>query len=210
MAGDPGWHTRIVRWLKVALPLAALALLATLFLVSNRIGGEVDLPYSEVEIEDRLREPRMTRPSYSGVTGDGASLTLNADEARPDSAETGEASALRVTGLLQSPTGSSATLKSDTVVVDTESRIADLAGAVEVTTSEGFRVRTEGLVAALDISHLESTAPVTADGPPGRITADRMDLTEDAEGKGAYVLRFKGNVKLVYLPSGQDTGTENP
>ena len=53
MPDDGGRHTRIVRWLKVALPLAALALLSTLFLVSNRIGGDIDLPYSEGEIEDR-------------------------------------------------------------------------------------------------------------------------------------------------------------
>ena len=30
-------HTRVVGWLKVALPLAALAILSTLFLVARRI-----------------------------------------------------------------------------------------------------------------------------------------------------------------------------
>lgn len=212
MAGDGGWHTRIVRWLKVALPLAALALLSTLFLVSNRIGEDATLPYSQVEIEDRLREPRMTRPSYSGVTSDGASLTINADEARPAGPGSETSSAQRVTGLLKDKSGSSATLKSDTVVIDSAAHLATLTGAVEVTTSEGFRARGEGFATALDISKVESTAPVVVAGPPGTITADHMLLVQDPAGQG-HVLRFKGNVKLVYLPNArpagtQDTGTE--
>lgn len=197
---DGGRHTRIVRWLKVALPLSALALLSTLFLVSNRIGGDIDLPYSQVEIEDRLNEPRMTRPSYSGVTADGASLTLTAEEARPASGSQDQASALRVKGTLQGASGSTVTLQSDAVTIDTQARRADLTGAVQIATSEGFLIQTEGLTAALDISHLESTAPVTAEGPPGRITADHMELSDsDTDGK-AHVLRFTGQVKLVYLP----------
>ncbi len=206
MPGDTGRHTRIVRWLKVALPLAALALLSTLFLVSNRIGGDIDLPYSEVEIADRLREPRMTRPSYSGVTSDGASLTLSADEARTADGAGGEASALRVQGALRSASGSLVTLQSDQVVIDTGARLATLTGGVEVTTSEGLRMVTEGLTAALDVSHLQSTAPVMAEGPPGRISADSMDLVADTAGGSGHVLRFKGNVKLVYQPSSQNAG----
>lgn len=200
MPGDGGRHTRIVRWLKVALPLAALALLSTLFLVSNRISGDLDLPYSQVEIEDRLNEPRMTRPSYSGVTSDGASLTLSAEEARPDETGQGEASALRVKGSLKSASGGLVTLQSDSVVIDTEARQAELTGAVEIDTSDGLRIQTEGLIVALDIAHLQTTAPVIAEGPPGRITADRMALSDSGADTQSHVLRFNGHVKLVYLP----------
>ena len=200
MPDGGGRHTRIVRWLKVALPLAALALLSTLFLVSNRISGDLDLPYSQVEIEDRLNEPRMTRPSYSGVTSDGASLTLSADEARPAGTDDAEASALRMKGVLQSASGSTVTLQSDSVTIDSESRKADLSGAVRIATSEGFRIQTEGLTVALDVSHLQSTAPILAEGPPGRITADAMELTDSGSDGQAHVLRFTGHVKLVYLP----------
>lgn len=206
MPDDGGRHTRIVRWLKVALPLAALALLSTLFLVSNRIGGDIDLPYSEGEIEDRVREPRMTRPSYSGVTSDGSSLILNADEARPAGSGQTEATGRQVIGTLQIKEGGLVTLESRDVVIDTQARIATLTGDVLATTSEGLSMATEGLIAALDRSHLESTAPVVAEGPPGRITADRMDLTADGGAGSGYVLRFIGNVKLIYQPSSQNAG----
>lgn len=200
MPGDGGWHTRIVLWLKVALPLAALLLLSTLFLVANRIGGEADLPLSETDIADRLREPRVTRPAYSGVTSDGASLTLSAAEARPDDPQAGVTRASRMRGRLQSQTGSIADLVSDDVQVDTAQRQAVLTGNVVMDTSDGYHVETEGLTAKLDASHLETTAPVQAKGPPGTITADRMVLTEDPARPGAHVLDFTGKVKLLYLP----------
>ena len=76
-------HTRVVGWLKVMLPLTALAILSTLFLVARRIDPEAALPYAEVDVEDLAREPRMTAPTYAGTTEDGASVTLTADEARP-------------------------------------------------------------------------------------------------------------------------------
>ena len=76
-------HTRVVGWLKVALPPAALAILSTLFLVARRIDPEAALPYAEVDVEDLAREPRMTAPTYAGLTSDGAALTLSAKEARP-------------------------------------------------------------------------------------------------------------------------------
>ena len=80
-------RSNVVAWLKIVLPLAALAAMSTLFLLSRTIDPADAIPYATVDVEDRIREPRMTAPTYSGVTSDGAALTLTADEARPDAAE---------------------------------------------------------------------------------------------------------------------------
>ena len=50
------------------LAAGALALLATLFLLADRIDPDDALPYAEVDVEDRAREPRMTAPTYAGIT----------------------------------------------------------------------------------------------------------------------------------------------
>ena len=52
-------HTRIVGWLKIGLPLAALAILSTLFLLSRRIEPADDLPFAQVELEDRARRQQI-------------------------------------------------------------------------------------------------------------------------------------------------------
>ena len=77
-------HSRVVAWLKIALPLAALAVLATLFLLADRIDPDDALPYAEVDVEDRARTPRMTAPTYAGVTSDGARTELTAASAQID------------------------------------------------------------------------------------------------------------------------------
>ena len=81
------FHSRLVGWLKVVLPLAALAILSTLFLLADRIDPTAAIPYAEVDVKDLVRDPRMTAPAYAGTTADGAGITLSATEARPASGE---------------------------------------------------------------------------------------------------------------------------
>lgn len=195
-------HTRLVGWLKVVLPLAALAILSTLFLVARRIDPEAALPYAEVDVEDLAREPRMTAPTYAGTTSDGSALTLSADEARP-AAEGAPAEAAGLRLELAAPDGSRTDLTAVTARMDTEAREIVLSGGVSVTTTSGYRLETAEMVAKLDRTGLESRAPVTANGPAGDIRADRLLLRQDDQTPGAYVLVFNGDVRLVYQPGGQ-------
>jgi lipopolysaccharide export system protein LptC len=77
-----------------------------------------------------------------------------------------------------------------------------LSGGVIVTTSTGYRLETAEVAARLDRTGLESRAPVRATGPAGEITAEGMVLSQDNRTPGAYVLVFKGGVRLIYQPGG--------
>jgi lipopolysaccharide export system protein LptC len=194
-------HSRVVGWLKVALPLAALAILSTLFLLSDRIDPEDALPYAEVDVEELAREPRMTAPTYAGMTTDGAALSLTAVEARP-SAGTAPSTAAGLRLELATPDGGKTELLAATAVMDEVARRLVLSGGVTVTTSTGYRLEMAEVEAKLDRSGLESRSPVTATGPAGDLRADRMVLSQDIQTPGAYLLVFKGGVRLVYQPGG--------
>lgn len=192
-------HTRLVGWLKVVLPLAALAILSTLFLVARRIDPDAALPYAEVDVEDLAREPRMTAPTYAGTTEDGSALTLSADDARPAT----EQSPARAAGLrleLATPDGSRTELLAAEAQLDDVSRQMLLSGGVVLTTSSGYRLETAEIAAKLDRTGLESRAAIKATAPAGEITAQGMELRQDNRTPGAYVLVFKGDVRLVYQP----------
>jgi lipopolysaccharide export system protein LptC len=194
-------HTRLVGWLKVALPLTALAILSTLFLVARRIDPEAALPYAEVDVEDLAREPRMTAPNYAGTTEDGAALTLSAAEARPEAEGTpATAEGLRLE--LATPDGGRTELLAATATMDDAARQVILSGGVMLSTATGYRLETAEVAAKLDRTGLESRAPVVATGPAGEIRADGMVLSQDNRTPGAYVLVFKGGVRLVYQPGG--------
>jgi lipopolysaccharide export system protein LptC len=194
-------HTRVVGWLKVALPLLALAVLAMLFLLSDQIDPEAALPYAEVDVVDRAREPRMTAPSYTGTTSDGASLTLTADEARPEAPDA-PAEAKGLVLELETPDGSLTELHAKTAEIDQDGQQMTLSGGVTVRTDTGYQMETPEVLAMMDRSGLESRGEVTAIGPVGDLWAGRMVLTQDAETPGAYVLVFNKGVRLVYRPGG--------
>lgn len=194
-------HSRMVGWLKVALPLAALAVLATLFLLADRVDPDAALPYAEVDVEDRAREPRMTAPSYAGTTSDGASLMLTAREARPRTADA-PARASDMLLELTTPDGGLTELRAATAVIDQTARQMVLSGGVSVSTGTGYRLETAEITARLDRSGLESQSEVTASGPAGDLRAGGMTLGQDNQTPGGYLLVFNEGVRLVYLPGG--------
>lgn len=193
------FHSRMVGWLKVGLPLAALAILSTLFLLADRIDPDAAIPYADVDVEDLARDPRMTAPTYAGTTSDGAGITLSASEARP--ATNGQnAVADGITALIETPDGGRIDIAATRVELDEAGRKIVLEGGVTVTTSTGYAIRTEGLNARLDQTGVASTAPVQVTAPMGQLDAAGFTLAQDANDPSAYLLIFNGGVKLVYQP----------
>jgi lipopolysaccharide export system protein LptC len=199
VAGRDNLHSRLVAWLKVILPLLALVILSTLFLISRAIDPSDAIPFAEVDVEDRIREPRMTAPTYAGVTTDGAALILTAKAALPDAGQ--GASATAVHAELATPDGATTTVEAATLALDTAAGVARMAGGVTVASSSGYRLTTDSLTAALDRTRLESGGAVQATGPMGDLAAGSLTLTEAPEQPGAYVLVFKDGVKLIYQPA---------
>jgi lipopolysaccharide export system protein LptC len=197
MVSHDNFHSTLVSWLKIILPLVALAILSTLFLVARTVDPSDAIPFAEVDVEDRVREPRLTLPTWAGVMDDGAALTVSADEARPNA---DQASAERLVARLDMPDGASADLVSATGSLDPATRRLTVSGGVTLSTSSGYRIETERMVAALDRTSLVADQAVVATGPVGRVDADSMALTEKPDAPGQYVLVFKGAVKLLYLP----------
>jgi lipopolysaccharide export system protein LptC len=198
-AGIDNFHSRLVLWLKIVLPLVALGLLATLFLLGRVVRPEDAIPYSNIDVEDRLREPRLTQPEYAGMTADGAALAIKAAEARPGvagSARAGEAKALQAT--LELPLGGTAEMQAGAGTLDSAHGAALLTDGVTLTTSTGYRMSMPGATMALKVTDVTSHGAVLASGPMGRVEAGAMHLAQDAA--GYYILDFKDGVRLIYLP----------
>jgi len=194
------FHSRAVAWLKVLLPLMALAILSTLFLFSRTIDPNDAIPFAKVDVEARLREPRLTAPTWAGVTDDGSSLTISASEIRAGQTNGAASTADRLTARLETPGGGLVNLVAARGALDAGSAFLTMAGGVVVTTGTGYRLTTEEMTAALDRTSLISRTKVTGDGPPGHLEAGAMELRSDAAHPGAYLLVFKQGVKLLYQP----------
>ena len=191
-------YSAFIGWLKVLLPLAALAVLSTMFLVARTIDPDRAIPYAEVDVVALAQQPRITRPDYAGMTADGDAIRLQAEIARPDLDDSGKLSADQVVAELETPAGARTDLRAEHADIDSAAGLMTLTGAVRIHTSTGYDILSQELVAQLDRTGLDSPGPVEAEGPPGRLTAGSMQITVD-EG-GNHVLVFNGGVDLIYQP----------
>ena len=190
-------HSRIVMILKVTLPLVALAILSSLFLFSREINPEDAIPYADVEIADRLAQPRMTGAGFSTVTSDGATLTLSADTAAPSEGG-GRATGLK--GELSSPDGFRTEISAASGQLDRTAGTLVLDSGVRLATSTGYLVTTDQLTLGIDRSFMESGGAVLATAPMGQLEAGglRMDVTGDGK---SHLLVFNKGVRLIYQPN---------
>ncbi len=200
MTRHDNFHSALVGWLKVLLPLIALGILSTLFLVARPVDPEGAIPFAEVDVGERVREPRLTRPTWAGVTEDGAALTIRAAEARPADATAGPR-ATDVVARIDAQDGGRTDITAATAAIDPGGEVMTLAGGVVSTTSTAYRITTPELTIRLDRTLAQSNGPVQGEGPAGRIAAGGMTVTADAARPGAHLLVFDKGVRLRYAPA---------
>ena len=192
------FYSRMVALFKVLLPLAALGILATLFLFSRGVELNTAIPFAQNEISDRLRNQQITGPFFSGTMSNGDEITFEATNARPGGA--GEpASANNVSARLRTAGGAEMNLLANRASLDTDAELARFFGDVVLTTSTGIEIRTETLDAALDSIAGGAPGEITGTSPFGNITAGEMQFAAK-NGDGPLHVLFKSGVKLVYVP----------
>ena len=136
-------YSRVVAWLKIVLPLVALAILSVLFLVARTIDHAQNLPFADVDIDEITRDQRVSRPNFSSVTADGAAITLSASSARPVPGSPGIVTGDDISAGIDLPNGDRIDIRSDLAVIDTAAQLAELQGGVVVDSSDGISLRAE-------------------------------------------------------------------
>lgn len=200
-SGPENLHSRTVVWLKILLPLTALAILSTLFLVSNAPAPQDTIPYADVDVADLLREPRLTDAAYAGMTQDGAALTLRAGEALPGVAGSDNAGLARnLSGLMETPDGVATRLAAGEARLDQEAGQVHLQGGVTLSLSSGYDLRFKEADIGLDQTLIAVRGGVAASGPMGTLTAQTLDIAPAGTEANRYLMVFNGGVRLIYQP----------
>lgn len=199
MAPRGDTYSYVIGWLKLLLPLVALALLSTLFLVSRSNDPAPSIPFADPENPDGPARQQIVAPRYAGLTARGDQLILTADSAEPLSDDLQDVLAHQLDIGIDMSDGSRITLRSDRAVVSSGDQSADLEGEVRIESSTGYRIDTERLRAALDRIEAETLAPVSGEGPAGSFTAGKLTITPSETGEDVQLL-FTEGVNLIYDP----------
>jgi lipopolysaccharide export system protein LptC len=202
MAVYDNTYSRMVAWLKIILPLAALAILSTLFLASKSTDLTRNIPVAQGTVEDLAREQRIGKPSYAGVIDNGTAVTLTAKSAHPPAEGETEFKAADLRATLSTPGGETIDAIAPEGHFDIFERKATLAGGVTIKTSAGYTIQTTSITANLKDGLAETQDMITGDGPLGHFEAGQMVLKQQSGGTSSpsYELVFKKGVHLVYLP----------
>lgn len=194
MLGDDNLYSKFVGFLKITLPLAALALMSTVFLFARAPTQDSAVPYAE--IEEIAREPRLSGAQVSGVADDGSVIQLTAETARPLGdvllVETMFASIDVVNGI-------HIDIRAGRGEINNATRIARLTGLARIETSNGYEMETAGITANLTTGQITSDGALEIQAPFGSLTAGQM-IIETPEGMGGQVMLFQNGVRLVYTP----------
>ena len=200
MAVPDNTYSHVISWLKIILPLLALGILSTLFLVARTIDPAQNLPFAEVDVEGIAREQRIGSPNFSTVTDDGSAISLSAESARPDPKNTDRITGTRVNAGIDLPGGERIDVVAAEMELDNTAGAATLKDGVTITTSDGYVMQTRQVQIALDATRVVSQTRTTVEAPIGNLSADSFELSRQAENDQPYALVFKGHVKLLYDP----------
>lgn len=187
----------IVAWLRVLLPLTALAILSVLFLLGRKPDPEASIPYADVDPRELAERQAVTSPTYAGVTRDGAQLSISANEARPGG-EKGEGLAQAVRMTLRAQDGRAADVSAGAASL--QGQQVRLGEGVRMTTADGWVLTAPELLASTAEGTLVSEDEVNVRAPFGELTAGRMELRPSGQGSGDHVLDLSGGVRLIYRP----------
>ncbi len=206
MAG--GLYSRTVRWLKLALPVLALGLVAAVFLVNQKETFEGGISFTRADLDAMGEGLKVSNPNLSGMTRDGDAYNFHADEAFPSDLELTRVAISRLTGSVQLKEGPRIYVSAPEAGFDLEAQRMQMPGGVNLTTSDGYSFRVDWLEADLASAEMRGEGSVRAAGPMGDIVADRLRIGRDQTLTGARVIWLEGGVKLVYDPAleGQKQG----
>ena len=190
-------YSKIVVGVKVTLPIVALGLLSSLFLLSGAPDPDAALPYAEVDIDQIIREQRVSQPRFAGVLGDGREIVLVAEAVLVDANQTDRIRAQSIEGRMDLSATDFLTIEAALGDFDMVGQIATLSDGVILRSSLGYRIDSETLLMALDVVNMRSPTPVHVTGPGLDVTADTMELSGP---DGETILRFNGSVRVLYQP----------
>lgn len=200
MARRPEVHSRVVTILKLGLPLVALALVASVFLVQtdDRLGGTIT--FSDADVDQLGNGLRLTNSVFTGTTSSGDRFRFSAATVIPDAAPPKRATITRLDGTLELLEGPTVTLVADTGDLDIETQRLDIAGNVRIATSDGYELVSDKATIDFVSGSFVAGDEVLARGALGEITSGNLHVTPAAATGEARRFSFSHGVRVVYDP----------
>ncbi len=201
-------YSRAVAWMKVLLPLGAVALIAAIFLTA-RDKGDLTQIFTAEELATLGAGLRLDNPRFAGLTEQGEPFAIRADWALPDSALPRLIDLKRPEGEIEMSDGRTISARAATGRMHREDKTLVLEGGVVLDTSDGYHIETGLIEIDLGAKTANAPGPVSGTGPRGQINAGSFRAAAGEGTAGVGQIWFENRVRLVFIPDkGPDKGPD--
>jgi len=190
-------YSRMVRTLKIMLPLSAFAILAATMLFVLLYDADDSLTLSFASVEQVDNDLRMVNPRFSGVDNESRPFLVTATSAIQDADDPRTVTLETLQADMAIGETSWVSLSAETGRLDSEDETLALEGDVSLYTDTGYEFHTDRALVQLEEQRVISQSEVTGQGPLGTLRADAFE----AENVGERLL-FTGNVRMRIYPPG--------
>lgn len=194
-------HSRLVVFLRLALPVISIVVVASMFIsvrsISTKIG---DIDLGEVGLEGTTLT--MQNPSLSGFNENGTSYQVTATKALQDVTNPRVVTLREISGTMTDAEGSDVRISAQNGVYDADAQQLDLTGEIVVDTDKGESAYLASAHVDMEAGSIRSDDPVRAETRSGRISANSMEISE----RGSHLLFTGGVVVELRLDGGKLPG----
>lgn len=186
-------YSYFVFFAKIFLPISALLILSTLFLLVKFSNTSQIVSISDIGTDRDIANQQITSPIYSGLTDDGSILEFSSRTISPGILNPKKVFAKGVVAKITTPNGSIYEVYSNKGSYNDKTSTVDLKKNVVVHMPEGYKIFTDNLSTHVKKTLLESPTPIIAESPLGTLKAGNMLIIEK---NNQHLLIFKKGVTL--------------
>jgi len=191
-------YSHFVFLAKIFLPILALLLLSSVFLLSKYAETEKIIAITSIGSNVSSSNQKISSPIYSGLTEDGSELSFSSQSISPSLLNPKVILANTVLARLETSLGKVYNVSAKKGRYNENTSTVDLSGNVIVQISDGYRFYTNQLSTHVKKTLITSPGSITGDGPLGFIEAGQMVISQI---KNKHLLTFKNGVKLTTTPN---------
>jgi lipopolysaccharide export system protein LptC len=193
ISASTGFHSRLVTFLKLTLPLiaGALVLLVAVWPHLNQRDDRFKIGVSNVTLEEAATV-RMIKPRFTGLDAANRPFVLTADDAMQMPGDTNVVQLQLPKGDITMTDGTWVALTGESGNYYKDLKVLDMFGHVNMFHDAGYEFRTQTARFDMNENRAEGNEPIEGQGPFGTINAQGFRIID----KGAIV-HFLGKSRLI-------------
>jgi lipopolysaccharide export system protein LptC len=189
-------HSRLVRILRVAIPLVLMLGFTGVFLVIyfNPLRMLAKLPVDVGQLVVSGTKITMEKPHLSGFTRDERAYELSADSARQDLTKPDLIELSHIHAKVQMQDKSTLEITAANGVYDSKAELLKLNQSIELSSTTGYRSQLSEATIDIHKGNVVSEQPVAVQMLQGTLNAKRLEIVDSGD-----LVRFDGGVDMTLL-----------